>query len=135
MCKNLQKEFRKKCHMKVLEVIKHILSMDVEIDPVTHVVHMSQAEYIRKSVRDYSKYGPNGAFKLYSTPMDSRQPFDKGQSPKARPDEALRMQSRPYRELIRTLLWIADGTRPDISYAVGTLAKYTNNLAELHWHA
>ena len=55
--------------MKILGEIKHILGMDVEIDPVTHVVHVSQAEYIRKSVRDYSKYGPNGELKLYSTPM------------------------------------------------------------------
>ena len=75
-----------------------------------------------KSVRDYGKYRPNGALKLYSTPMDSRQPFYKGQSPEAGSEEALRMQSRPYRELIGTLLWIANGTRPDISYAVGTLA-------------
>jgi hypothetical protein len=30
---------------------------------------------------------------------------------------------------------IANGTRPDISYAVGTLAKYTNNPAELHLKA
>ena len=51
MCKNLEKEFGKQYHMKVLGEIKHILGMDVEIDPVTHVVHMSQAEYIKKSVR------------------------------------------------------------------------------------
>ena len=56
MCKNLEKEFGKQYHMKVLGEIKNILGMDVEIDPVTHVVHMSQAEYIKKSVRDYGKY-------------------------------------------------------------------------------
>ena len=67
--------------------------------------------------------------------MDSRQPFYKAQSPGADTEEARRMQSLPYRELIGTLLWIANGTRPDISYAVGTLAKYTNNPAELHWKA
>ena len=37
--------------------------------------------------------------------------------------------------MISTLLWIANETRPDISYAVGTLAKYTINPAELHWKA
>ena len=58
MCKELEREFKKKCQMKILEKIKHILGMDVEINPVTHVVHISQAEYIRKSIRDYSKYGP-----------------------------------------------------------------------------
>ena len=61
MCKSLEKQFGKQYHMKVLGEIKHILGMDVDIDPVTHVVHMSQAEYIRKSVSDNSKYGPNDA--------------------------------------------------------------------------
>jgi hypothetical protein len=111
------------------------MGMDAEIDPVTHEVHVSQAEYIRKSVRDNSKCGPNGKLKLYSTQMGSRQPFYKAQSPEAGTEEARRMQSLPYRELIGTPLWLANGTRPDISYAVGTLAKYTNNLAEIHWKA
>ena len=135
MCKNLEKEFKKQYRMKVLGEIKHILGMDVEINPVTHVVHISQAEYIRKSIRDYKKYGPNGELKLYSTPMDSRQPFYKAQSPEATSEEAIRMKAIPYRELIGTLLWIANGTRPDISYAVGTLAKFTNNPGEIHWKA
>ena len=59
--------------------------------------------------------------------MDSRQPFYKAQSPEATSDEAIRMKSLPYCELIGTLLWIANGTRPDISYAVGALANFTNN--------
>ena len=50
MCKELEREFKRKYHMKILGEIKHILGMDVEINPVTHVVHVSQAEYIKKSV-------------------------------------------------------------------------------------
>jgi Reverse transcriptase (RNA-dependent DNA polymerase) len=50
MCKDLEKGFKKIYHIKILGEIKHILCMDVEIDPVTHVVHVSQAEYIRKTV-------------------------------------------------------------------------------------
>jgi hypothetical protein len=50
MCKYLEKEFKKKYHMKILGEIKHILGMDVEINPVSHVVHISQAEYIKKSI-------------------------------------------------------------------------------------
>ena len=43
------------------------------------------------------------------------------------------MLQMPYRELIGTLLWIANGTtRPDIAYAVTTLAKYTSNPGEIH---
>ena len=50
MCTDLEKEFKKQYHMKILGEIKHILGMVVEIDPVTRVVHVSQAEYIKKSV-------------------------------------------------------------------------------------
>ena len=91
MCTDLEKNIKKQYHIKILGEIKHILDMDVEIYPVTHVVHASQAEYIRKSARDYSKYGPNGELKLYSTPMDSQQPFYKAQSLEAGTEEALRM--------------------------------------------
>jgi Reverse transcriptase (RNA-dependent DNA polymerase) len=77
MCKDLEKEFKKQYHMKILGEIKRILGMDVEIDQVTRMVHVSQAEYIKKSVRNYSKYEPDGELKLYSTPIDGRQPFYK----------------------------------------------------------
>ena len=45
------------------------------------------------------------------------------------------MKEIPYRELIDTLLWVSNGTRPDISYVVSTLAKYTTNPGMLHWKA
>ena len=45
------------------------------------------------------------------------------------------MLQMPYRELIGTLLWIANGTRPNIAFAVTTLAKYTSNPGEFHWQA
>ena len=45
------------------------------------------------------------------------------------------MRTMPYRELIGSLLWVANGTRPDISYAVGSLAKYTSNPGRVHWEA
>ena len=34
-----------------------------------------------------------------------------------------------------TLLWISNGTRPDIAFAVNTMAKFTATPALLHWRA
>jgi hypothetical protein len=45
------------------------------------------------------------------------------------------MLNIPHTELVGTLLWIANGTRPDIAYAATTLAKYTSNPGELHLQA
>jgi hypothetical protein len=45
------------------------------------------------------------------------------------------MKSMPYRELIGLLLWVANGTRPDVSFAVNTLANLTSNPRLVHWKA
>ena len=37
--------------------------------------------------------------------------------------------------VIGSPLWVANGTRPDISYAVGSLAKYTSNPGRVNWEA
>ena len=49
--------------------------------------------------------------------------------------EATRMLQMPYRELVGTLLWVANGTKPDIAFSITTLAKYTLNPGEIHWQA
>ena len=113
--------------------LKHILGMDVHYDLQYRAVHVSQSQYIKQSVKTYNKYGPSGKLQPYSTPMDSRVPYTKSQCPTVDSEEATRMKSMPYREFIGTLLWVANGTRPDIAFAVGTLAKFTNNLGEIHW--
>ena len=64
--------------------------------------------------------------------MDSRVSYTKSQCSAPESEEATRMKSMPYRELIGTLLSVANGTRPDIAYALGTLAKFTNNPCEIH---
>ena len=88
-----------------------------------HKVFISQRQYIDDSVKCYSKY----YLRAFSAPIDNRQPYMKNQCPEAGSLGATRMLQMPYRELIGTLLWIANGTRPDIAFAVTTLAKYTSN--------
>jgi hypothetical protein len=39
-----------------------------------------------------------------------------------------------YSELLGSLLYLAGGTRPDISFAVGALSKFSSNPSMQHWH-
>lgn len=45
------------------------------------------------------------------------------------------MRSIPYREAVGSLLYIAICTRPDISYAVGVLSRFSSNPGMKHWTA
>lgn len=45
------------------------------------------------------------------------------------------MDSKPYRELLGSLLYLARRTRPDISHAVCLLCRATQNPSVQHWNA
>ena len=45
------------------------------------------------------------------------------------------MQKVPYLNAIGALNYLAITTRPDISYTVGHLARYSKNLGLKHWKA
>ncbi|RMX62725.1 hypothetical protein DD238_007957 [Peronospora effusa] len=40
-----------------------------------------------------------------------------------------------YRKLVGSLLYIANSTRPDISYAMSVLSQYLDQPRQMHWRA
>ena len=64
--------------------------------------------------------------------MNQRQHYSKSQMPKADSAEALQMATLPYLELIGSLYWVSNGTRPDVTYPVNTFTKFTSNPALIH---
>ena len=47
----------------------------------------------------------------------------------------IEMERIPYREAVGLLLWVANGTRPDVAYAGSQVAKYMANPGMEHWLA
>ena len=41
----------------------------------------------------------------------------------------------PYREAVGSLMYASLATRPDISYAVATVSRFSNNPGMPHWEA
>lgn len=41
----------------------------------------------------------------------------------------------PYREAVRSLMYIAIATTPDIAFAVSTVCQYLENPKKVHWNA
>jgi hypothetical protein len=49
--------------------------------------------------------------------------------------ETLDMTKVPYKSAVGALLYLANATRPDITYSVGQVAKYCSNPQPAHWRA
>ena len=50
-------------------------------------------------------------------------------------EEKDKMATRPYRELVGALAWLALGTRPDIAFATSSLTHFSHNPGHAHWEA
>jgi hypothetical protein len=51
-------------------------------------------------------------------------------------DEECDLMARtPYRSLIRSLMYLAIGTRPDIAYTIQQLCKFLDCYGHVHWEA
>ncbi|XP_062557877.1 uncharacterized protein LOC134222730 [Armigeres subalbatus] len=69
-----------------------------------------------------------------TTPADASQRLDKSMSPKNE-QEKQEMRDIPFRELVGSLQFLAQCTRPDIAYAVNVVSSYNNNPGKTHWIA
>jgi len=50
-------------------------------------------------------------------------------------DETEEMATRPYRELVGALVWLALRTRPDIAFATSSLIRFGHNPGRVHCEA
>jgi Reverse transcriptase (RNA-dependent DNA polymerase) len=127
----LERFFEAKYKMKNLNVIKQLLGMEIYHDKECITIYISQQQYIVSIVKIFQKYG----ISKFRTPMDKRQHYSKSQMPKADTAEALQMATIPYHKLSGSLLWVLNGTRPDVTYPVNTLTKFTSKPGLIHWRA
>jgi hypothetical protein len=116
--------------MKDLGMLEYVLGMEVIQDPAHRTIKLNQTNYIKQLLKKFDLQDS----KSVSTPMDSRISLSKSQCPTTE-GEKLFMQSKSYREAVGSLLWVSNGTRPDISYAVNQVARYMENPGVQHWDA
>lgn len=106
--------------MKGLVKPKMILRIKIFWDLQRKPLYISQDSYVTCTLDRFKMKDANES----STPMDWN--LDLEQS-----SDACDM---PYREAIRSQLYLLVDTRPDILYAVAGLAKYVASLKLLHWN-
>ena len=73
-----------------------------------------------------NKYGQSN-FKVSVTPFDENCKLKKNTG-----DAVSQLQ---YSQVIGSLMYLMNATRPDIAYSVSRLSRYTSNLGKDHWEA
>lgn len=110
--------------------VASLLGMKVTRDRVARTISFSHETYIESILAKYNFTD----FKPCSIPMDPNAPLSLSQSPKT-PAETTLMKNIPYREAVGSLMHLAVGTRPDIAFAVSTVAQFGANPGMAHWDA
>lgn len=66
------------------------------------------------------------------TPLESNQKLTKRIESNSE-NESVDMKHKPHRELIGSLIYLANATRPDLAFAVNALSRFCTDPDEVHW--
>ena len=117
--------------MKDLGVIDEILGCKVCVDRDLDCITIHQTQYMKEIIQ---KFLPTDDTITHSVPADPSGHLVNSQCATSTEDHEF-MRDIPYRQAVGSLLWLALCTRPDISYAVGQVAKFNANPGPDHWKA
>lgn len=110
--------------------IHWLLGIEVRRDRERHTISLSQRSYIESIISRLNF----DSIKPRSTPLNPSLPLSKADCPKTTAEIGL-MAGKPYREAVGSLMYAAVGTRLDIAYAVGQVARFNENPGLPHWRA
>lgn len=118
------------CHFDVvcLGPVKHFLGMVIERDHTKCRIYLSQASYIKRILERVGLAKCNAVTTLL-IPKEKLTPRPKDDDPNAEP----KADEQRYQQAVGSLGWQAGASRPDISYAVSLLGRFSKNPGETHW--
>ena len=119
--RSLKTALRKEYELKDMGPIKHCLGWEITRDRKRRLLTISQRQYIVDLLNTYH---------VKPTTTKSCPASNIILTPKGEGEEKL---EHPYMELLGAVLYIANSTRPDISYSVSELSRYSSNPSTIHW--
>ena len=121
----VKKELASRFDIKDLGKLHHFLGMKIVQDEATGSVWIGQPAYTESILK---KFGMENA-KISPTPVDPNNKLVKATEADEPFDQHI------YQSAIGSLLYLSVATRPDISYAVSNVAKFSANPTTHHWNA
>ncbi|GMF55954.1 unnamed protein product [Phytophthora fragariaefolia] len=119
-----------KFRIKDLGKARFILGIEIDYDMERRTLGISQKAYTESIIK---KFGQENA-KPCLTPLEPGVHLTRADDPQTK-DDKVKMKAKPYRSLVGSLMYLACGTRPDISVAIAKLSRFLENPGEKHWDA
>ena len=118
----IKNQFTERYEMKDLGELNFYLGM--KITRTSDFIKLDQSAYIREILEkyDYLLHGYEG--RTYNTPMERELKLRKFERLSMNEKQKAYVSEFPYQNIVGALLYLALNTRPDISYAVGVLARF-----------
>ncbi|KAL0117638.1 hypothetical protein PUN28_008790 [Cardiocondyla obscurior] len=126
--KRVKSKMKAMFKMVDLGQINNVLEISVQREGTTGRIYLSQKKYIEDLIEKFDIKQAKEA----STPIKPNLKITKEASPSTE-EERQEMKNRPYRELIGGLIYLANATRPDISFAAATLSRFCTDPGRDHW--
>lgn len=118
---NVKVKLKEELCMKDLGVAQQCIGINITRNREAGVITIDQERYINQVLE---RFGMSDC-KQVRTPIEVNTKFDK----KAENEDS----KFPYREAVGCLIYLAQVTRPDITYAVNKLSQYCNGPGIQHW--
>ena len=120
-----KKELNEKFKMKDLGLLHHFLGVKIIQDQLTGVTWIGQPSYTEKILQNYGMHD--------SKPVSS--PVNPDIKLVAYENSDVVCNQHMYQAVVGSLLYLSTKTRPDIAYAVSSVARYCANPTKDHWIA
>lgn len=118
----LKEAIMKRFEAKDLGEAKHLLSMKIERKPDGSLT-LDQSSYAEEILKTFEMQNAKGA----STPLDPGMKYRLPADPDAKNVKV------PYRQAVGSLLYLACGTRPDLSYPSTYMSQFNEHHSDEHW--
>jgi Reverse transcriptase (RNA-dependent DNA polymerase)/GAG-pre-integrase domain/gag-polypeptide of LTR copia-type len=110
---------------------KHCVGIAINRNRTNKTVYLSQKSLIDKIIQQFGQQDSHPT----STPMDPGLKLRRVDKSTLSKLDVERLAKIPYRSLVGCLIYLAIGTRPDISYAVQQLSQFLDSYTYGHWTA
>jgi len=124
---DIEKEIESVFDMNRLGHLNSMIGFQITRNREERTLHMSQAQYAMKIIARVGLSNANPSI----TPFDTHIKLTASNPDERDPD----MADIPYHLAIGSLMYLAMGTRPDLTFAVQHLSQFSSNPSKEHWTA